>query len=301
MIEDMSGLDSVGVGITTKDRWEDLEVTLRRLQQSGLDSLETVVIDDGSAIPLPDRLREQFPRARFIRFDSSQGCIARRNRIANLLSTPLILNLDDDSYPVEGSLEAAANWMLDRPKVVALAFQIIFKNETPPLVFAARAPFLVRDFIGCGNLVRRELFLSLGSYEERFEFYTEEAEFCLRAIQQGFEIYAYPAFVIQHNLSPLARDLSKRAGKFIRNEMLMALWYFPIPESYLRAGRAFPGMLIKNPPFRKKWYSLLKGALEAPIQYLRWPHQKKRLTLQQFRAWKKLPMAVQVVMGRSLD
>jgi GT2 family glycosyltransferase len=293
----MSGLDSVGVGITTKDRWEDLEVTLIRLQESGLDCLETVVIDDGSAIPTPAKLREQFPRIRFIRFESSQGLIARRNRIANLLSTPFILGLDDDSFPVEGSLEAAANWMLERPKVVALAFQIIFRNESPPVHFATKAPFLVRDYIGCGNLVRRELFLSLGSYEERFEFFTEEAEFCLRAIQQGYEIYAYPGFVIRHNLSPVARNHPRRTEKFIRNEMLMALWHFPIPESFLRAGRAFPAMLIKNPALRKNWRSLLKGYLEAPIQYLRWPHNKQRLTFQQFKAWKKLPMAAQVVMG----
>ena len=293
----MSGLSKIGIGITTKDRWEDLETTLHILQDQGLNALETVVIDDGSAVPLPEKFPRLFPWIRFTRFEKSAGLIARRNLIATLLSKPLILGLDDDSFPVAGSLEAAADWMLKRPNVLALAFQIIFKNESPPAGYETRQPFLVRDYIGCGNLVRRELFLTLGGYEERFEFFTEEPELCLRAMKLDYEIYAYPGLVIRHNLTPVARNRPKRTEKFIRNEMLMALWHFPFPESILRAGRALPAVLIKNPDMRKNWWALLKGYIQAPIRYLTWPKAMNRLTLRQFKEWKKLPMAVQVVMG----
>ena len=294
----MRGFHSVGIGITTKDRWEDLEITLTQLRVQGLDSLETIVIDDGSAVPLPQRFREQYPWIKFTRFDTSQGLIVQRNRVAHLLSTPLMLTLDDDSFPVQGNLESAANWMLERPKVIALAFQIIRKDD--PLIPdpTAKAPFPVRDFIGCGNLLRRELFLALGCYEELFEFFTEEPEFCLRAIQQGYVVFAYPGFVIRHNVTPVGRNHPWRAEKFIRNEMLMALWHFPVPASFLRAGRALPGILIKNPELRKNWRALLKGYVEAFVQYFRWPRKnKQRLTSQQFTAWKKLPMAVEVAWG----
>jgi GT2 family glycosyltransferase len=293
----MSGLGSIGIGITTKDRWDDLGETLTHLREQGLDRLETVVIDDGSAVPLPEKFPQQFPWIRFHRFEKSQGLIAQRNRLAQLVTAPLIFGLDDDSFPVAGDLAAAADWMLARPKVVALAFQVIFKNETPPEGFATREPIPARDFIGCANLIRRDVFLKLGGYEERFEFFTEEPEFCVRAIQQGYEVHAYPGLVIRHNLTPVARNHPQRTEKFIRNEMLLALWHFPFPQSYLRAAKALPGILVKNRELRKNWRALVKGYFSAPIKYLTWPHAKQRLTPAQFAAWKKLPMAVEIVMG----
>lgn len=293
----MGGLTEVGIGITTKDRWDDLEVTLHRLQDLGLDRLETIVIDDGSIQPQPAGFPERFPWVKFLRFEKSQGLIVQRNRLGTLLSSPLILGLDDDSFPVQGDLSAAATWMLDHPRVVALAFQIIFKDESPTANAATKEPFPVRDYIGCGNLVNRELFLSLGSYEERFEFFTEEAEFCLRAMREGYQVLAYPAYVIRHNVSPIARNRAWRTEKFIRNEMLMAMWHFPAKEAILRVVRALPAMLIKNADLRKNWSALLKGYFAALINYFRWPHSKQRLTNDQFAAWKKLPMAVQVVSG----
>jgi hypothetical protein len=292
-----NGLAAIGIGITTKDRWEDLEFTLGRLRDYGLGGLETVVIDDGSAVPLPERLRAQFPSVQFHRVEKSLGLIAERNRLAELLQAPLILQIDDDSFPVAGDLAAAADWLIARPEAVALALQVIFKNEVPPPDFADRAPYPVRDFIGCAGLIKREVFRSLGSFEARLEFFTEEAEFCVRAIQQGWAIYGYPALVVQHNLTPVARNHPWRTEKFIRNEMLLALWHFPFPESVLRAGRSLPGILIKNPDLRKNWRALVRGYLQAPIKYLAWPHQKKRLTMSQFREWKKLPMAAECLMG----
>ncbi len=181
--------------------------------------------------------------------------------------------------------------------MAALAFQVIFRNEPVPAGFEAREPFPVRDFIGCANLVNREIFLALGGYEERFEFFTEETEFGLRAIQEGYEIHAYPAVVIRHHLAPSGRNRVRRGRQFIRNEMLVALWFFPFPDGCLRAARALPGILIKNPEWRKYGLSLVAGYLEAPIRWLTWPKQKKRLTHPEFEAWRKMPMAVSVVMG----
>ena len=42
-------LDALGIGITTKDRWDDLAVTLSELKMKGYEDSETIVIDDGSS------------------------------------------------------------------------------------------------------------------------------------------------------------------------------------------------------------------------------------------------------------
>ena len=55
----------VGVGITTRDRWDDLAVTLSELKTNGYEDVETIVIDDGSKRPLPPALRAGLPESPF--------------------------------------------------------------------------------------------------------------------------------------------------------------------------------------------------------------------------------------------
>ncbi|HUB68553.1 MAG TPA: glycosyltransferase [Candidatus Methylacidiphilales bacterium] len=290
---------AIGISISTKDRWDDLAVTLGRLRNEGLDNLETVVLDDGSVEAMPARLRDEFPWVRFERAELPRGYIAQRNHIARLLSTPLILGLDDDSFPVAGNLETAAARLLENPKTVALALRVIFRGETPPEKFGAESPFPVRDFIGCANLIKRDIFLGLGGYEERFEFYTEEAEFCLRAMQHGYAIEAFPQMVIQHKESRMQRRTARRARRFARNETLLILWYLPFPAWLVRAAKTLPGIIVRNRELRRHWLALTVGWFEALIACLTWSRgRSKRLTWAQYKAWRQLPTAVQALSGQ---
>ena len=63
----------LGIGITTKDRWDDLAITLSELKKNGYEDVETIVIDDGSKQPVPQALRVAFPKVRFERVDHSLG------------------------------------------------------------------------------------------------------------------------------------------------------------------------------------------------------------------------------------
>ena len=94
------GGSTIAIGITTKDRWDDLSVTLDGLRQNGFHKLETIVIDDGSSKQMPNTFRDRFDSVRFKRPESSQSYIVQRNRLAQLLTAEVYLSLDDDSYPV---------------------------------------------------------------------------------------------------------------------------------------------------------------------------------------------------------
>src|SRR3974377_421297 len=95
-------LDSIGIGITTRDRWDDLAGTLSELSMRGSEDLETIVIHDGSKQPLPKALRAAFPKVRFERVNRSLGLVVQRNSLAQMLSSTYYLSLDDDSSPVAG-------------------------------------------------------------------------------------------------------------------------------------------------------------------------------------------------------
>ena len=115
---------------------------------------------------------------------------------------------------------------------------------------------------------------------------------CLRALHKGYRVYLYPGVVIRHNRSPVARNLSKTARYYIRNEALLGLRYFPFPYSVLRYFNTLPGIL-RNAEWNSQWLSLIRGWLEALWCSVKWKHLRHPLPLEQFRAWKTLPLPPQ--------
>ena len=288
---DASGFGQIGIGITTRDRWQDLASTLKELEVWGQSGLETVVLDDGSSQSVPRSLVEDFPWVRFERCERSLGLIVRRNQLARILKSTYYLSLDDDSFPVTGDIFAAARFLGGQADALGLALPIVLRDEPFGRWSLDAPPSAVRYYIGCGHLLKRELFLRLGGYDENLHW-GEEPEFCLRALHKGYRVYLYPGVVIRHNRSPVARNLRKTARYYIRNEALVGLQYFPFPYSVLRFFNTLPAIL-RNPEWNAQWASLIRGWVEALWCSVRWRHLRHPLPLEQFRAWKKLPLPPQ--------
>lgn len=281
-------LPTVGIGITTRDRWDDLAVTLSELRMKGYEDVETIVIDDGSKQPLPQALRTAFTKVRFERVDYSLGYVVQRNRLAQMLNSTYYFSLDDDSFPVAGDINEAVIWLENHPSVAALAFHIVRGDETIPCAEMQGEPFPVQYFIGCAHLLRRKRFLELGGYLERLHHFAEESQFCLHALLQGFSTYAYPAVVIRHNRTQVARNSAKATRYYIRNQAIIGLLFFPFPFSILRVLNCL--LLLRNPHWNLHRGMLLLGWLEALVCAINWRALRRPLSLAQFRAWKKLPL-----------
>jgi GT2 family glycosyltransferase len=281
-------LNQVGLGITTKDRWDDLAVTLTQLKKQGYGDVETIVIDDGSKHPAPASLRDAFPNIRFERVEHSLGLVVQRNRLAQMLSSTYYLSLDDDSFPLTGDIGKAASWLEDHPTVIALAFQIVRRNRILRDDEVLGEPFPIQYYIGCGHLLRRTQFLELGGYLERLHYYSEENQFCLDALLGGYSTYAYPAVAVRHNRTPAARNSAKATRYYVRNQAILGFLYFPFPYSILRALNCLS--LLRDPEWNDHPGKLLLGWMEAFVCAFRWRKLRRPLPMAQFRAWKKLPV-----------
>ena len=280
-------LRRLGIGITTRDRWDDIAITLSELRKGGYEDVETIVIDDGSRQSLPGTLRSEFPKVCFERVGRALGLVVQRNRLAKMLSTTYYLSLDDDSYPVAGDISKAITWLENHSSVAALALHVVEKDEAVPSLDSLGDPFPVKYYTGCAHLLRREQFLELGGYLDDLHYFCEEVDFCLKALRQGFDTFAYPGVVVRHNRTPVARNSRKSARYYMRNQVILGLLYFPFPFSILRIGGCL--RILTDPKTNSHPVRLLLGWLEALACGISWLKFRQPLSLAQFRAWKALP------------
>ncbi len=281
----------VGIGITTKDRWDDLSVTLGKVAAFGLAAAEVVVIDDGSTEPAPAALRAEHPGVTFIRYDESRGYIARRNELGRLLNSEFYLSLDDDSYPHLGDLARAADWLDGAADCVALAFPISRVGETPASI-STLAPLPLRSYIGCSHLLKRKQFVELGGYTEELFYFCEETDFALKAQRAGLSVWFYPPLVIHHFASTRNRNHGRANFFLCRNTLLIAWMRVPF-ASFARLMVTLPLTMLLNRAHRPYAINILRGWFAALGSLPRFAKFRAPLTAAGYREWKARPVPLQ--------
>src|SRR5262245_36802420 len=114
----------VGIGIATKNRWENLRNTLSKIAEFGLGVLRTLIFADASDSPCTFDVSSVLRGAELRRFSESKGYIVRRNQLARELKSKYYLSLDDDSFPVRGSLEAVLEFIESCEDLFCLTFPV---------------------------------------------------------------------------------------------------------------------------------------------------------------------------------
>lgn len=70
---------------------------------------------------------------------------------------------------------------------------------------AGETPFAVDYVTACGMLIRRDVLETIGLFDARYFFYFEDADYCRRARQSGYEIWCVPRAKMWHKVSLSAR------------------------------------------------------------------------------------------------
>ena len=209
----------VSIMIATKDRPDDLRRTLLELSRQEYARLEMVVIDDGSSVALEPIVREHWPQANFVRRNESAGQCRRRSEGFQLARGEYILQLDDDSYPVQGNaISEAVRVMQANPSFGGLSFYIFNGPDLPEKLQEAQAQYHAA-FVGCGVMFRTAVVRQIGGYREFFGNEWEEEELGLRMLAAGWVIYFFPALVIHHHVSVRNRQQERTWMRQIRNKL----------------------------------------------------------------------------------
>jgi glycosyltransferase involved in cell wall biosynthesis len=242
--------------ISTRDREASLFRSLARVVgQRGID-LEVLVIDDGSEPALcGERVAEVVgdgPCLRLLRNEASMGYVAARNRGIVAARHEVVIQLDDDSWPVEPDAFArVVDFMSEHPRVSALAVRLHYPwsdgvDGVGSVVPRWDRPHLAEDytFQGCSVALRKNATVSAGLYPICLTYGAEETFLAAQLLARGEEIRVYSERRFVHGFdepggSPDERwRLRYTAQKPVRSTAGMAAflyWSLPTPWNAILA------------------------------------------------------------------
>jgi len=194
---------------------------------------ELVVVDNASTDQSVRRVKNLFPRVHLIVSEKNVGFAAANNLALGQTSGRYRLLLNPDTLVMPGSLEAMVEFMDSNQKAGACGCRL-FHPETGRVEASARPratltallwhlsyldlilptarvfnryrmtypsaskPQPVDWVTGACLMARNKIFRDVGSLDENMFMYWEDAEWCYRIKQEGWEIYFLPSVKIAH-------------------------------------------------------------------------------------------------------
>ena len=218
------------VVIVTKNRKEHLRrAIISAVGQT--EPVEVLVLDDGSIDGTSDMVKLEFKQVQLVRTTTSLGCVAQRNRGAELCSGKVIFSIDDDA---EFSTSRVVEQVLagfSHPRVAAIAIPYVEPLKSgQKLQHApnADAIWITDSFRGTAYALRRDVFLDLAGYREQIVHQGEEMDFCIRLLNEGFVVGLGFGDAIVHHEFP-QRDWRQMDFYGRRNDVLFAWRNVPMP------------------------------------------------------------------------
>lgn len=199
MFEDLS------IVVLVYNRRQALEHTLGKLEPIAREGAQVIVVDNASADGSGEACARIAPHAKLLTLEQNLG-VAGFNRGAARATRPFLLILDDDAWPEPAGLAEALAMMRAEPGVGG-----VMLHRLHPRTGEYEWPFdRVAEHqrhwpdMGCGNLVRTDLWHAIGGYEERFFLYRNDTDCALKLAAAGAEVRFDPRWRVLHD-SPTVR------------------------------------------------------------------------------------------------
>ncbi len=226
----MKKLAIIIVNYNTKDILRDC---LNHLAQLNLVDTIVIVVDNGSNDGSADMVEAEFKQVDPIKTENNGLAAGFNLGITHATDADYFLFMGTDSFPKPGCIEGVMDFMEAHGEVGVATAKLVLRNGSLdmdahrgfPTPWTALTHFTKlsrlfpksqifnRYFLGGRNmekphqidlcishfmLVKREVFLKVGRWDEDFFVYGEDVDFCWRVKQAGFKIYYLPQFECLH-------------------------------------------------------------------------------------------------------
>jgi len=228
---------------------------------SGL-SLETIVVDNASRDGSPEAIVRRHPRVHVVSSPENLGFARATNRAARLAEGEHLLLLNPDTELRAGALQGALELARLHPEAGIVGGRTLFPDGSLNPSSCWGAPTLwsllchatglasllrrnrffdpeslgswPRDSVrrvdivsGCFLLIRRELWLALGGFDEAFFMYGEDADLCLRARAAGHACMITPAAELVHHGGASERSRPDKLVRLFRAKAQLFAKHWP--------------------------------------------------------------------------
>lgn len=245
---DAKSNDHIGVVIVNWNGWQTTLETLESLWSAQVpqDQINVYLVDNGSTDSSVTHL-STVQNTVLIPLGENRGFAGGSNRgIEQALSDGCryVLLLNNDVYVHPDFLVLLVQWLDNHPSAGIVTPKIRYAEPDHLLWYGGGTlpwPRLIGGMTGIGEidagqydrpsvvgfatacciLVRREVFEQIGFLDERFYFYQEDVDFCIRAAQAGFEVWYCPASLIWHRVSySTSQNLPLRTYYYARSRFI---------------------------------------------------------------------------------
>jgi GT2 family glycosyltransferase/2-polyprenyl-3-methyl-5-hydroxy-6-metoxy-1,4-benzoquinol methylase len=243
----------LAVIVPTRDRGPVLARTLDALRRQTVNGFQTLVVVDGA-----DQLLSQSGEAEVLVQDH-RGPGAARNTGVKATNRPIVLFLGDDMVPGPDLVRAHLDGHRRHPAVEHAVLgtvnwhEEVHRNAVVKWLESSGTQFEYEKIVGddagwgrfysCNVSLKREFFLSVGGFDEDFEFDYEDLDLGFRLNEKGMVLWYEPRAAAKHlhpyTFEALARRYESRAPA----ERLMARkhpWFDPYFAQKVRAAAQRP-------------------------------------------------------------
>ena len=239
----------LSIVIPTWNGWQWLEPCLKSIRAQTFQSLEIIVVDDGSTDDTPAHLASDFPEVQCIVSPVNRGFAPTVNQGIAVARGPWVLLLNNDvtleAECVENLMSAA------RERDCSMLCPMVLCAEDPDSIYSAgdrmctsgrpssRGYRITRDAYqivgapfgvsGGYGLFRRDVFDDVGVLDEAFVAYFEDADLCFRARWAGHSAALVEDAVAYHiGSASIAGRTWWRTRQCFQNHALLVLKNFSL-------------------------------------------------------------------------
>ena len=222
--------DRCGVSfvIATRNRREVLLETIAHIHECGLDraDFDVIVVDNASTDGTAAALAERHPEVRVLALPDNRGSCAKALALPDVRFR-YVVHLDDDSWPVGGSIPRMVDRFERTPSLAAAGF--VAKLPDGRIECSA----LSDVFIGCGVGFRTDVLRQVGGIDLGLFMAAEEYDLAFRIANAGHQVRNFYDLHVAHLKTPQGRYRGTMAYYDTRNNVAIACRY--LSGRWLRA------------------------------------------------------------------
>lgn len=282
--------------ITTKDRKDDLDLTLHKIQHLlNREDVACIICDDGSIDGTSQWVQEKHPEIQLIQNKKSKGLIYSRNRLMDLVTSEFAISIDDDLHFItKNPLEIIEKAFEENPKIALFSFRIFWDLEEPQTTYCNEVSHQMKSFAGGANVWRMQAWREIPDYPAWFVFYGEEDFASYQLFKKQWEIHYLPEILVNHRVNLKSRkknaDYSLRLQRSLRSGWYLYFLFYPLSVIPQKLGYSIMAQL-KTKVFKGD-LKALKAIFLALINLLfstpKIIKNANRLSIQEYKKYQKL-------------